>query len=209
MQNNIEVELRALITKEDELTKLTKLCESNGSLIAEENRFLVDYSIYLAGGVRNRKKDIRIRSTNGQIELIVKLGSFADSSREESSVLITSDRLRPVLTTFALMGYKKGTAALRQISRYEVAGFEIAIQRVINFNKPDKVYSVFIEVEKMSDYKNKAKVEKDIANWMKQNDLKPINNEEWYSYVEDLNKSANGVFEYDNADWKLIENLKR
>lgn len=146
---NIEVELRGPLD-ESSYKNLLKYLETNGKLVAKQSRFIVDYSTFLEG-VGERKSDIRVRITNGRIELIVKKDKFGGHLREEASVFVEGNDTRKALSFMALLGYKKGVAADRGIVRHLIDGIEIAIQDVRIYGKPSKVHSRFFEAEIMAD----------------------------------------------------------
>lgn len=77
---NIEVELRGPL---DEIShkKLLQYLETNGKLADRQSRFLIDYSTFLEG-IGGRKSDIRLRVTNGRVELIVK-GASSEATCEK------------------------------------------------------------------------------------------------------------------------------
>ncbi len=205
MKNTFEVELRSLLSKHQE-QELTEYCEQHGKKISVDNRFLVDYSTFLDGGVRNRTIDIRARSTNGKMEIIIKQGSFADSSRLEKN-LDVSGSLQDLLTVMALLGYKKAVAAIRNITRFQLGEIEVAITEVRDFSNPNKIHSVFTEFEILTSKSDQKDAESRLVAAMKKINLEPLTDKQWYEYVETLNKEANGVFDYDKADWDKLEKL--
>jgi len=87
MNKNIEIGIRGQLSKE-KFEELIKLFEVEGKKITEKDRVLIDYSTFLEGGVENRRKDIRLRVTNGIPEIIVKIGEWGGAEhRKELSVL--------------------------------------------------------------------------------------------------------------------------
>lgn len=205
MSNTFEVELRAVLSKDQE-QKLIKYCLKTGKKLSVDNRFLVDYSTFLDGGIRNRKKDIRARSTSGKMEIIIKQGSFADASRLEKSLYVKGT-LQDLLTTMALLGYTKAVAAIRNITRYQLGEIEVAITEVRQFSNPENIHSVFTEFEILTDKLGQKTAEERLVAAMSDAGLKPIGDKQWYEYIEGLNREANGIFDYDKADWKKIEKL--
>lgn len=201
---NIEIEIRGPLDDKSH-KKLVGYLNENGKLIKKQSRFLVDYSTFLEG-IGERKLDIRLRVTNGRIELIVKKGKFGGFAREEASVFLEESDLRNAFAFMALLGFKRGVAALRRIERYEIDGVEFAIQDVIKFDKKDEVYSRFYEAEIMAD-KNTCEMEEDrILKLIGKIGLSIFREEDWNSYIEKLNKEANGVYDYDKDD---VDKIKR
>ncbi len=195
---NIEVELRGLLDEET-YKELLKYLETNGKLVVKQSRFIIDYSTFLEG-VGERKSDIRLRVTNGHVELIVKKGKFGGHSREEASVFVEGNDVRKALSFMALLGYKKGVAADRGIVRYLIDGIEIAIQDVRIYGKPCKVHSRFFEAEIMADKNGEEGAKNKIRGFLDSRGLQIFEESEWYDYIKILNGEANGVYEYGKDD---------
>ena len=86
MTKDIEVEVSGPLSNKKN-AELIKFLEKNGKKTTVKHRVLIDYSTFLGDGIKNRKKDIRLRITNGQPEIIVKLGDWNSSNhRKELSV---------------------------------------------------------------------------------------------------------------------------
>lgn len=71
-QKNIEVELRGPVSIED-VKKIEEFLSRNGKFRTSKDRVLIDYT---SEGIKERERDIRLRSTNGIPEIIVKLGKW-------------------------------------------------------------------------------------------------------------------------------------
>ncbi len=205
MQKNIEVELRGPLTEET-YKKLLSYLEAKGKFVKKENRFLIDYSTFLEG-IGERKSDIRTRITNGKVELIVKKGRFGGAAREEASIFVENNDLDKALHFMALLGYKKGVAADRGIVRYQIGEIEIAIQDVRVYGAQNKIHSRFFEAEIMSMEDTKAEAEAKIKKFLDEMGLTIFQDNEWVSYVEKMNKEANGVFDYEKDSVDTIRFL--
>ncbi|MFA6096572.1 MAG: hypothetical protein WC788_03010 [Candidatus Paceibacterota bacterium] len=197
---NIEIEIRGPLDDESH-KQLLKYIDKNGRLLKKQSRFLVDYSTFLEG-IGDRKSDIRLRVTNGKIELIVKKGKFGAFAREEASVFVEGGDLKNAFSFMALLGFRKGVAAVRKILRYDVDGVEIAIQDVIRYGTKDEIHSRFYEAEVMTSKTDAEKGKNRIIALLDKIGLKKFGEEDWNEYIAKLNKEANGVYDYDkdNAD---------
>ena len=69
---NIEVEYSGPLDKE-QAKDLIEFFDGNGEKVTTRHRVLIDYSTFLGDGLKNRKKDIRLRITNGVPEIIVNI----------------------------------------------------------------------------------------------------------------------------------------
>lgn len=205
MNNNIEVELRGPLTEEQYQAIISTL-NLKGKLIANQNRFLLDYSTFLEG-ISERKLDVRVRVTNGKVEIVVKKGKFGGISREEASLFPEDNSIENTLKLMSLLGYNKAVACDRSITRYMVDGIEFAIQDVKDFTNSGAIHSRFFEAEIMSNEEGKDNAVTKIRNFLSINNLKEFSETEWYEYVEKINKEANGVFNYEHDDIEVITHL--
>ena len=88
MSKDIEVEISGPLSKEKN-AELMDFFDKNGKKTNVKHRVLIDYSTFLGDGLKNRKKDIRLRITNGKPEIIVKLGDW-NSSNHRKELLVSS-----------------------------------------------------------------------------------------------------------------------
>lgn len=203
----IEVEIRGALT-EDSYINLTAYLKDNAVLIKKQNRFLLDYSTFLEG-IGERKTDVRVRKTNGKVEIIVKKGKFGGTSREEVSVFPEGDSFESTLRLMNMLGYSKAVACDRSITRYKIEDIEIAIQDVIDFSDSRNIHSRFFEAEIMcnDDEKEKEKAVEKIRTFLSKHKLIEFSEQEWNDYVFKMNKEANGVFDYQTDNIDKIINL--
>jgi len=200
---NIEIEIRGPLDDESH-KKLLNYIDKNGRHLKKQSRFLVDYSTFLEG-IGERKSDIRLRVTNGRIELIVKKGKFGASAREEASVFVEGSDLKNAFSFMALLGFKKGVAAIRGIERYDIDGIEIAIQDVIRYGKKDELHSRFYEAEIMTSNADAEEGKNRIISLLDKIGLRKFGEDDWNEYIAKLNKEANGVYDYDKDN---VDSLK-
>lgn len=187
---SIEVEVRGLMTKV-KLATVEKFLKTNGVFVESRKRILIDYSLFLPdGGVRNRSKDIRIRSTNGQSEIIVKIGRWGENeNREEISVKI-NDKFDNLAKLFHTLGFSKGALAIRNSTIYKYDEIEFALVEV-----PD--HSYYFEAEQIVRSNDDVADTLDKINRLcKKLKLIPFNNDGFMEYIEELNSEANIMFDY-------------
>ena len=71
---SIEVEMRGPLS-EDDHKRLGQFLKEKATLKKEFKRLLIDYSDFLPdSNIRNRHLDVRARVTDGEPEMIIKLG---------------------------------------------------------------------------------------------------------------------------------------
>ncbi len=205
MAQNIEVELRGPLTEEG-YTELLNVLKERGELVKNQNRFLLDYSTFLEG-IGERKLDVRVRVTNGKVEMVIKKGKFGGTSREEASLFPEGSSLEDTLKFMSLLGYTKAVACDRGIQRYMCDGIEFAVQDVRDFSQPGTIHSRFFEAEIMSDEAGKDAAVEKIRTFLKEHGLREFSESEWNEYVAKMNQGANGVFDYEHDDVAKVANL--
>lgn len=190
MNKNIEIEIRGQLSKE-KFEDLIKLFEVEGKKITEKDRVLIDYSTFLEGGVENRRKDIRLRVTNGIPEIIVKIGEWGGSEhRKELSILTKPGDFDTLVEIFGELGFCKGTLCVRKSKVYEYKGIEFALVEVPG-------HSYYYEAEKMADDKEDAnEIISEIENVCKSLNLDVFSKQQFFDYVSQLNTEANEIFDY-------------
>jgi predicted adenylyl cyclase CyaB len=190
MSKNIEIEIRGPLTKK-KLDDLIVFFEKEGEKITEKNRVLIDYSTFLEGGIEDRKKDIRLRVTNGIPEIIVKLGGWGEAEhRKELSVLTGRGDFDTLVEIFAALGFTKGMLCERKTMVYQYVGIEFALVEVPG-------HSYYYEAEKMADEKeDSAIITEEIIAMCKKLGLEVFDKKSFFDYIDTLNKEANEVFDF-------------
>lgn len=192
MEKTIEVEIRGRLHK-DQYEKMLAVLQEKGEFKTKKDRVLIDYSTYLPNeGIRERTRDIRLRCTNGIPEIIVKLGNWGGSERrKELSVLTAKGEFDKLVQIFAALGLTKGILCIRKSVVFMYKGIEFALVEVPN-------HSYYFEAEKMaSETDDKEKTKLDILESLKKLGLTAFTDEEFFQYIELLNKEANEVFDFD------------
>ena len=173
------------------IERLIGLLEKEGKKITEKDRILIDYSTFLEGGVENRKKDIRLRSTNGIPEIIVKIGEWSGTEqRKELSFSGKPGEFDTIVEIFGELGFRKGTLCVRKSRVYEYKGIEFAIVEV-----PE--HSYYFEAEKMASMdEDGEKITDEIRNVCLELGLEIFDKKSFFEYIHELNNEANEVFDY-------------
>lgn len=193
MAKQIEVEVRGLLTKDQEIA-LRSLLETKGSFKEKKERILIDYSLFLPdGGIRNRNKDIRLRATNSKPEIIVKVGQWGDNeTRHEISVPTAPGSFDALVQIFGYIGLTKGALFVRNSEVYDYQGIEFSIVEVPGHSK-------YFEAEKLvTDTTDPQKTHQEIKEFCQELGLTPFDKESFIQYLEILNKEANEVFDFKN-----------
>ncbi len=194
---NIEIEIRGPITKKEYDDLIFKF-EKEGKKTGEKDRVLIDYS---TGEIENRKKDIRLRDTNGIPEIMIKLGAWgATDQREEISVLAQPKQFDSLVKAFAALGYKKGVLCHRKTKVFEYQGIEFALVEVPN-------HSYYFEAEKMVDEnEDKDKATQEILSVCQDLGLRSFGKKEFFDYIRQLNDEANEIFEAEKQPKDYFKN---
>lgn len=199
MTKDIEVEVSGALSAEKN-AELIDFFEKNGKKVATKHRVLIDYSTFLGDGLRNRKKDIRLRITNGNPEIIVKLGDWNSSNhRKELSVFTEAGSFDKLVQIYAALGYEKGMLCERTTQAYMYDGVEFALVSVPN-------HSFHFEAEIMAEEGGEEAARKHIEEVCNRLGLTIFSNEEYMAYIEKLNEEANEVFDFKNYTEDYFEN---
>lgn len=202
MEQNIEVEVRGLLSHE-EYERVEAFFAEKGTFLEEKHRLLIDYSTFLPSeGIRDRKKDIRVRVTNGIPEIVVKLGSWGGSeSRKELSFKGKEGSFNTLVEIFGHLGLTKGILAKRNTQVYMYKNIEFALVEVPG-------HSYYFEAEKMANStEDLERIEAEIREVCRELGLDILEQEGFFAYIEKLNAEANSIFdanEFPDSDYKDI-----
>lgn len=188
MAENIEVELRGRLDSE-QYKKLTDIFSEEGKFLQEKKRVFIDYSTFLEGeGVRERQRDIRIRNTNGESEIMIKLGGWGGNEHREELSVPTNASFDTLAKAMNALGYRKGVLCVRYTKAYTYKNIEFALVEVPS-------HSYYFEAEKMvaSDHDMES-AKQEIRTVCGELGLEVFSDEALYSYIETLNKEANGIW---------------
>lgn len=190
MSTVTEVELRGPIEAGDR-EKLLEFLRENAAFKQRKERVLIDYSVYLPDqGIKDRTKDIRLRTTNGASEIIIKTGAWGgEDVRQEYSVK-TEASFDLLTQTFCLLGYCEGVLCVRKTDVFDYAGIELAVVEV-----PDHSYYFEAEIEIQSDEMTVDEARQKIKAVLSELKLTTFSDESYYTYIETLNKEANTHFD--------------
>lgn len=191
MTKDIEVEVSGPL---DEVQRIQNFLDKNGKKTNVKHRVLIDYSTFLDDGLRNRKKDIRLRITNGTPEIIVKLGDWTSSNhRKELSVFTEKGSFDRLVQIYAALGYTKGMLCERITQVYEYDGIEFALVEIPG-------HSFHFEAEIMASSDDVERARRHIEETCNKLGLKIFSDDEYMDYIETLNKEANEVFDYNDYE---------
>lgn len=199
MSKDIEVEISGPLSKEKN-TELINFFDKNGKKTNTKHRILIDYSTFLGDGLKNRKKDIRLRITNGNPEIIIKLGDWNSSNhRKELSVFTEAGSFDRLVQIYAALGYTKGMLCERTTQVYMYKDIEFALVEVPG-------HSFHYEAEIMSEEGDVASAKAHIEEVCKELGLEIFTDQGYMDYIETLNKEANEVFDFENYTEDYFEN---
>ena len=190
-EKNIEVEIRGPLSAA-QYEKLASYFAKEGKEKGKKERVLIDYSTYLPGGVEERKKDIRVRVTNGIPEIVVKVGEWGGTEqRKELSMLGKPGEFDTLVEIFGHLGFKKGTLAERKSRVFEYKGIEFALVEVPG-------HSYYFEAERMAHRgEDTKKITEEMTAVCAGLGLTVFDKRGFFDYIAVLNREANGVFDFD------------
>ena len=201
MPNNIEVELRGPLTRE-QFVALEDILKKDGQFKTVKKRILLDYSTYLPEeGIASRNRDIRLRVTNNIPEIIVKLGKWGgEEHRQELSVATKPGEFDKLVRIFAALGFKRATLCIRKSQVYDYKGIEFALVEVPR-------HSFYFEAEKMAaPGADEEKIKQEIRNVCLELGLNLFDDQRFFAYMDALNQEANEVFDFANYQEDYFKN---
>ncbi len=187
---DFEVEVRGPLSKA-KYDLLLDVLHKKGKFKLERRRLFIDYSTFLDGeGLSGRTKDIRVRQTNGEPEIVVKIGAWTgNESRRELIVPTKTGSFDTLVQVFAALGYTKGILGIRNSQVFQFQGAEFAVVEVPG-------HSYYFEAEIMGHKDETSEIEKRIRSICDGLGLTTFTPESFFAYIDDLNKSANEIFDF-------------
>ncbi len=195
MEKKIELELRAEISTQNKELFQNRL-KDVGVLHSHTKRLSVMYF----GKMGKKNFDIRVRVTNGECEVVVKLGSFGAHDRTEIVQKINPEEFLGMVKIFAQFDFM----------------IEVGEREIFNYMLPDDIIVSlvsagpisYIELEKMS---SKAEVEKNnklLNQWAKKLELQLLKSEEEFdSLCKRLAEKVDWPFHGTNKEYIKLKTL--
>lgn len=191
----IEVEIRAEVLSED-YDNLKRQLDNIGVLQSHTKRLSVMYF----GEIGTKKIDVRVRITNGECEVVIKVGKFGSHNRTEIVQNINQEQFMGMVKIFSHLGFI----------------MEIGERESFNYLMPDDItislvsagLIAYIELEKMSikDKANQNKQQlKEIAKQLKLNLLN--SEEEFNALCKRLSGSVDWLFRGTNEEYAKLAEL--
>ena len=140
MNRNIEVEIRSFISK-TKYYSLLKFFKKNSKLVKKDTQ----ETIYF-----DSKEDLRIQKNNLTSKIWLKGGKVHDEFREEIEVHTEKKDFEKLQKIFKTLGYKEEIKWLRKRNEFKWKNVKVCLDYTLG-------YGYIIELEKMSNSKNKEK----------------------------------------------------
>ncbi len=119
---DIELELRGECTKT--FDELKARLDALGS-----GRYEVRTMVMFFGEVAGRGVDLRCRVTNGDAEVVVKVGEYHAHNRRETSVEVNTEQMIGFARIFAAMGFENAKVGTRESFEYATDGMDVSLVR--------------------------------------------------------------------------------
>lgn len=152
---NIEVEIRSFIS-EKKYRELLKFFSENTKKIDQNNQ----ETHYL-----NTDLDLRIQKSDNYSKIWLKTGKIHDEIRKELEIKFKNDDFSKLQEIFDLLGYKTKIKWIRNRNEFKWKGINICL----DFTKG---YGYIIELESLTDLKNKEEELKKLKLMMKELKIK-------------------------------------
>ncbi|MBS3175169.1 CYTH domain-containing protein [Candidatus Woesearchaeota archaeon] len=147
MENNIEVEVKSLISK-GQYEKLLEFFNNNAKLIKED---------YQETYYFDTKDDFRIQKNNFFSKLVYKKGKIHDETREEIEIKFSKDEFAKLEKVFLLMGINVQIKWFRDRKQFDWHGVDVCVDHT-------RGYGYILELEILSnetEKDNKLQILKD------------------------------------------------
>ena len=169
----IEIELRGPLTKIG-YRRLISFFKKEAEFVKEMKRksFLFD--------IKDQTIDLKVRTTDGVPEIVLKKGFWGAKRREEILLPIRANTEESAIRLFALLGFSKGGIAVRESHIFNYHGIEFSVVKC-----PKGVY--YYEAEFISNKKT-ANPERHIEGVLKSLDLKIWSDKEFLGFLKVCNK---------------------
>ena len=180
---NIELELRAEITP-SQYKYLEKRMMSIGKFSSRTKRL----SVMFFGEIFGRQVDIRVRTTNGSSEIVLKSGAFGAHDRTESSQPIKNEQFLGMVKLFFELRFKA------EVGERETINFTVGNDITVSLVLAKTI--AYVELECMSSMKNVEKNKERLGELSKMLGLKLLKTENAFNKL--CNKLSRTV------DWKFL-----
>jgi adenylate cyclase class IV len=189
-----EVEMKSLVHL-DRHRELIKQFKSQ----FKESKQLQRYSLIYCSNKdlspdTNEQIDLRVKINNGTPTLTIKYGDWKKpDAREEYEVTFKKDELHTLLKMLKIFGYQWGITLLVDRIQFETDNLVITCDHYHGEEKH------IIEVERVIDDKRKNdKALKDIEDFMLQYKIKPLNQEEYVTFIKHINSRKDWRFDFED-----------
>lgn len=175
---DIEVEVRSFIS-EDQYNKLLGFMQKNAKLIKKDNQI----TYYFSGD-----NDLRIQKNDFFSKIWLKKGKIHDPHRKEIELKFSKEKFGQLEKLFLSLGYEIDIKWFRKRHLFGWNDIEVAV----DFTKG---YGYIIELEKMSDEKDKEKVYEFLKNKLEELNVNLTPKEEF-----------DKKFSYYKENWRKLTN---
>ena len=188
---NYEIEVRGPLHK-DQFDRLLKFFSKKGKEKDYKERVLIDFSESIGSKkLDKRSVDLRIRSTNGIPEIILKQGKWAaQDARNEISILTERGSFDKLVEFFGAIGITKGVLCERNIATFDYKDIEFALIKIA-----EKYYTFEAEVL-VGDRKESEIARKKINDVCRELGLDIYSDKEFFDFIQLLNGTVNKKFDF-------------
>lgn len=138
MKQNIEVEIRAFISKE-QYNNLLDFFKKEGKLVKKDKQKTIYFDC---------KQDLRIQRNNFSTKIWLKKGKVHDEFREEIQIHTKKEDFEKLQEIFKALGYKEEIIWIRKRTEFLWEKLKVCLDYTLG-------YGYIIELEKMSNESNK------------------------------------------------------
>lgn len=193
---NIELELRSEVSS-DQFNCLLRQLKQQSKLISYTKRL----SAMFLGEISKSNFDIRVRiNSDKKAEVVIKKGDFHTHDRLESSQEINKDQFIGIVKIFSLFSFKS------KITERENFIFDFGDNICLTMVKARNIF--YVEIEKMSNEKEKEGNKEKLLKIFSNLKLKPIKEEKKFNDLcNRLSNDSDWAFDFSEKHFKKLNDL--
>ena len=170
--NNIEVEIRAFISKE-KYEELLEFFKQNSELTKEDKQETHYFDC---------PQDLRIQKNNFSSKIWLKGGQIHDDAREEIEIHTDKDNFEKLKKLFSALGHSTEIKWLRDRKQFDWNGIKVCLDYTLG-------YGYILELEKMASEENKGEVLSVLKSKLEELKIEETPKEIFHQKYEDYKKN--------------------
>lgn len=192
----IELEIRSEIPIH-QTGNLKARLQKYGKTLSKTKRCFVMF----AGKIHGKQYDIRVRVTNGEVEVVIKKGGLHAHDRIEHSQPIQKSEMIGMVRVFSLLGLEA------KVGERETVNYDFGKETTVSLVQAGKI--AYLEIERMTDPKNLSKDRAELYELLRDLGYKLLDKSGFYDLCHRLTEHTDWIFKGQPNDLKKLANVLR